>query len=107
MVFVVVDAGGVDVGDLLVKPPLAGADVLDAAGKFLEVIVAHLRVFEALVIQHETFGDVFLQLVRCPLAKTHRHGAAHAEPQGQHHVEIVALQLPAHFSFAFHLNCSE
>ena len=35
---VVVDAGGVDVGDLLVEQPFAGADVADAGEQFVEVV---------------------------------------------------------------------
>lgn len=103
-VLVVVDAGGVDVGDLLVKPALAGADVLDAAGQFLEVIVAHIRVLQPLVVQHEALGDVFLELVRRPLAETNRHRAAHPESQGQHHVEVVVCHL---IRFAVGGSCSE
>jgi hypothetical protein len=80
-IFVVINAGGVDVGDFLIKAPLTGADVLDAAGQFLEVIVAFLRIFQAIVIEHEALGDVFLELVRRPLAESHGHGATHAEAE--------------------------
>ncbi len=71
VVLVVVDARGVDVGDLLVESPLAGADVLDAAGQLVEVVVADLRVLQALVVQHEALDDVLLELVRGPLAEAH------------------------------------
>jgi hypothetical protein len=51
---VVVDAGGVDVGDLLVETPLRGADVLDAAGQFVEIVEGLIRVLQALVIQRRS-----------------------------------------------------
>ena len=40
-----------------------------------------MRIFQAIVIEHEALGDVFLELVRRPLAEAHGHGAAHAEAE--------------------------
>jgi hypothetical protein len=106
-VLVVVDARGVDVGDLLVEPALARANVLDAPGEFREVVVADLRVLQPLVVQHEPLGDVFRELVRCPLAEAHGHRATHPEAQGQDHVEVVALYVAHDLASALGLNCSE
>jgi len=41
---IVVDAGGIDVGDFLVEPPLRGTDVLDAAQQFFEVVEWLIRI---------------------------------------------------------------
>jgi hypothetical protein len=38
-----------------------------------------MRIFQAIVIEHESLGDIFLELVRRPLAEAHGHGATHAE----------------------------
>jgi len=93
VVFVVVNAGGVDVGDLLVKPPLAGADILDAAGQLLEVIVSDIGIFEAVVVEDEALADEFFELVRRLLAEARGCLAAHPETECQHHVEVVVRDL--------------
>jgi len=54
---IVIDAGGVDVGDLLVKPPLGGADVLNPAEQFIEVIEWLVGVFEPFVVENEPLDD--------------------------------------------------
>ena len=66
-----------------------------------------MRIFQAIVIEHESLGDIFLELVRRPLAEAHGHGATHAEAERQHHVQIVALHLSRDLSFSLDLNCSE
>jgi hypothetical protein len=67
---VVVDAGGIDVGDLLVEQPLRGPDVADALQQFVEVVSAQRAPgLEALVVEGEAFGQQFRQACRSPLAK--------------------------------------
>ena len=66
---IVIDAGGVDVGDLLVEPPLRGADVLDAAEQLLEIVEGLVRVLEPLVVEDETLDDVFAQALGGPDAE--------------------------------------
>ena len=104
---VVIDTGGVDVGDLLVKAPLAGADVLQAAGQLVEVIAPLAGVLQARIVQHKTFDDVFLELVVGLLAEAHPHRAAHPETQGEHHVQVVVFNLAGHVARPLGLNCSE
>ena len=51
----VVDAGGVYVGDFLVKAPFRGADILDAAQQLVKVIKWLIRIFQALI---DILGDI-------------------------------------------------
>jgi len=60
---VVVDAGRVDVGDLLVEAPFTGPDLLDADEQFVEVPVPALGLLEALVVEHEALDDVLPDLL--------------------------------------------
>ena len=55
---VVVDAGGVDVGDLLVEAPLRGPDSLDPARQLLEVVeTGWSRILQPLVVENEAFDE--------------------------------------------------
>ena len=58
MAGVVVHTGGVDVGNLLVKAPLAGANVLQTTDQLIEIIHPLAGVLQSLVIQHKALGDV-------------------------------------------------
>lgn len=60
---VIVDTGGIDIGDLLVKGPLRGADNLDTAGKFFKIVKRLLRVFQPLIIENKALDDIFFQLL--------------------------------------------
>jgi len=104
MAGVIIHAGCVDVGDLLVKAPLAVADVLQAAGQLVEIIPALAGVLQTLVLQHETLDEILLQLVIGPLAETHPHLAAHPKAQSQYHVQVVVSNL---ILFAVSGSCSE
>lgn len=69
-VLVVVHAGGVDIGDLLVEPSLAEADLADFRQQPLEVVLAQeAAVFHALAIQHIALDGELTQDAGCPLAK--------------------------------------
>ena len=104
MVGVVIHAGCVDIGNFLIKAPLAGADVLQTAGQLIEIIPAFAGFFQAHIIQHKALDDVLLQLVIGPLAEAHTNRAAHPKAQGQHHVQIVVGHLVL---FAIGGSCSE
>jgi len=54
---VVIDAGGVDVSDLLIEPPLGGADVLNPTQQFIEVIERLVGILQPLVVWDEAFDD--------------------------------------------------
>ena len=54
---VVVDAGGVNVCDLLVEAPLRCPGILDPAQQFIEVIKRMIGILQSLVIKHEALDD--------------------------------------------------
>jgi hypothetical protein len=89
----VVDAGGVDVEDLLVEAPLGGADVADPREQLVEVVgVAGTgRVLEPLVVHCEALDQVFGEARGGPLAELGAAVAADAEADGEDGVEGVVL----------------
>lgn len=69
-VLVVIHAGGVDVGDLLVEASLAEADLADFRQQPLEVVLAQeAAVFHALTIQHIPLDGELTQDAGRPLAE--------------------------------------
>ncbi len=88
---VVINAGGVDVGDLLVEPPLGGADVLNPAEQFVEVIEGLVGILEAFVVEDEAFDDELAELLRGPDAEAGGDGAFDAVADGDDGVEVVEI----------------
>ena len=86
---IVVDTCRVDVGDFLVKPPLGSADVLDPPCEFFEVIEGLVGVFQAFVVECETFDDELPESLRGPNAKTGGHCAFDAIADRNDGVEVV------------------
>ena len=84
--------GGVVVGrefeqfsHFLIKPHFAGADVADSFQQFVKIIHASVGIFQAFVVQHESFFQIARQNLVGPTAKLHAAFAAHAEADGQNH----------------------
>ena len=91
-VAVVVDAGGVDVGDLLVEEPLAGANVANAGQQFVEVVLPERAPrLDALIVQREALDQQFAEPGRGPLPELGAARRTHAVADGQNHVEVVVL----------------
>lgn len=67
---VVIDTGGVDVGDLLAETALGGPDILNPAKQLIEVIERLIGTLQPLVIEHEPFDDILFQALGRPDAKT-------------------------------------
>jgi hypothetical protein len=88
---VVINAGGVDVGDFLVKPPLGGADVLNPPEELLKIVERLVWVFQALVVQNEALDDELAEFLRGPDAETGGDGAFDAVPDGDDGVEVVVI----------------
>ena len=90
---VVIHRKRVDVGDLLVEAPLAGADFPDALQQFVEVILAEdlLALLEPLVIQHEALDDELPQRLRRPDAELRGLVAVHPVADGDDGIEVVVL----------------
>ena len=93
---VVINAGGVNVGDLLVEAPLGRADVLNPAEQFLEVVEGLVRVLQALVIEDKAFDDEFAEFLGGPDAEAGGDGALDAVADGDDGVEVVVLHCPGH-----------
>ena len=88
---VVVDAGGVDVRDLLIKPPLGSADILNPPEQFIEVVERAVGILQAFVIEDEALHDEFAQLLRGPDAETVGDGAFYAVADGDDGVEVIEI----------------
>ena len=86
---IVVDTCRVDIRDFLVKPPLGSANVLDPPCEFFEVIEGLVGVFQAFVVECETFDDELPESLRGPNAKTGGHCAFDAIADRNDGVEVV------------------
>ena len=89
---VVINAGGVDVRDLLIEPPLGSADILNPARQFLEVVERLVGILQALIIEDEPFDDVFPQPLRGPNAKAGGDMGFDAVADGNDGIEIVEFR---------------
>ena len=88
---VVVDAGGVDVGDRLIKPPFGSADILNPPQQFIEVVERAVGILQAFVIEDEALHDEFAQLLRGSDAETGGDGAFYAVADGDDGVEVIEI----------------
>lgn len=70
-IFLHLNALRIDVGDFLIKPPFAVADVADAGQLFFKIIFTENigGVFQTLIVHGEPFDDVFFKAFRCPNAE--------------------------------------
>jgi hypothetical protein len=92
---VVVDAALlVDVGDLQVEAPLAGADLPDPLEQLVEVVLAEALVqLEPLVVEDEALDDELAQRLGRPDAELGGLRAVDAVADGDDRVEVVELDL--------------
>ena len=60
-------AFGVDTGDFLIKPPLAGPDFADALQQFVKVIFAEtFALLQAFIIEYKTFDNKLFERLGSP-----------------------------------------
>ena len=106
---VVVDAALlVDVGDLQVEAALAGPDLADALEQLVEVVLAEPPVeLQPLVVEHEPLDDELLEGLGGPDAELGGPGAVDPIADGDDGVEVVVVDLAAHVTSAFTLNCQD
>ena len=90
---IVIAAGGIDVGDLLVEAPLGGADVLNPPEQLLEIIEGLVGIFQAFVVENEALDDEFAELLRGPDAKAGGDGAFDAVADRDDGVEVIEVNL--------------
>jgi hypothetical protein len=105
--WIIVDTGGVNVGDLLIKPSFRRSDILYAPFELFKIIEWVVRIFQPLIIQQEAFFDKLGELLCCPDAKTGGHVAFYSVPHGDNHVQIVKIDSTGYFSFPLCLNYPE
>jgi hypothetical protein len=103
---VVVNAGGVNVGDLLVEQSFARADVADAGQELVEIVGADGTAgLDPLIVEREALHQQFAQTGGSPLAKEGAAGRADAVADGENGVEVVVGNGPFYLSIALGLNC--
>jgi hypothetical protein len=89
---VVIDAGGVDVGDLLVKASLAEANFADFFEQPFEIILAKERaILHALLVEHIALDGEFAQHLGGPLAKLGGPHRIDPVADGDDGIEVVVL----------------
>ena len=102
---VVINAGGVDVRDLLVKAALGGPDVPDTLDELIEVILTQRQAFlQAPVVQDEPFDQILLQPGGGPLPKPGALAGAHPVTHGENSREIVVIYSATDLPCALGLN---
>ncbi len=88
----------------MVEPTLGGADVLNPAQQFIEVIEGVVGVFQAFIIENEAFDDKFAKLLRGPDAEAGSDGAFDAIADGDDGVEVVVLDRTGHLAVSLRSN---
>jgi hypothetical protein len=103
---VVVDAALlVDVGDLQVEPPLAGADLPDPLEQLVEVVLAEALVqLEPLVVEDEALDDELAQRLGRPDAELGGLRAVDPVADRDDRVEVVELDLAPNLAISLALN---
>src|SRR6266540_130144 len=105
-VSVVVDAGRVYVGDLLVKQALRSSDVADAGQQFIEVVVTQGATgLYPVVVQGKPLGEQLGQPARRPLAELRTDGRPNPVADCQDHLQVIMVDGPANLPAALGLNC--
>lgn len=88
---VVINAGCVNISDLLVEAPLRRPNVLNSARQFLEIIKWLIGVLQTLVVHRESLDDVLANTLCCPHAKLHAAMGFDSIPDGNDDIEVVGL----------------
>ena len=80
-------------------------DVLDAAQQLIEIVEGQVWVLQALVVEHESFDDVFAQALGGPNTKLGGNARLDAVAHRDDGVEVVVLEGSADLPGAFLANC--
>ena len=97
----VVEGGGVNGGDFLVKPALAGADFADLGQQVVEVgLVEEGAVFQAILVEDVAAEGEVSQHAIGPLAELGGAGGIDPEADGNDGVELVEGGVAGHFAAA-------
>jgi hypothetical protein len=84
----------VNIGDFLVKAAFTGANFVDAFQKLVEVVSAKAFVeFQAFIVQHKTFENIFPEGLGCPNAEARGFKTIDAIADCNDGVEIVKIGL--------------
>ena len=91
----VVHRRGIDVSNLLIKPALTGADLLDLGNQVVKIIlIEDLAVYKAVLVQHIALLCKGVQHLGCPLTKLGRPlriGPISHSDNGRQSVEFVTV----------------
>ena len=92
-VSVVVHGSGIDIGDLLVKPPFAGPNLPDLSQQVVKVLLTEeTTVFQPFFVQHiATYGEI-TQDTSCPLPELGGSHGVDAVANGDDGIQTVVLR---------------
>jgi len=92
---IVIRRKGVDIGDLLIKSPLAGPDFPNPLQQFVKIILAEdpFALFEPFIVEHKPLDDELPQRLRGPNAEARGLIAVHPVAHGDDGVEVVVAGL--------------
>ena len=102
---IVVNTGGVNIGNFLIKTAFRGSDVLDATEEFFKIIKGMVRVLQAFVIKHKAFNNELPKLLRGPDAEARGNMAFDPVAHRDNHVQIIIFQLALNLTGSLLLNC--
>ena len=98
---IIVHAGGVNIGDLPVKPLFRGADVLNSEEQFVKIVKGQVRVFQTFIVQDKALDNEFPDMPDGPLPEARGHMGLYPIAHRDNGVEIVrfpgSLDLPPAF----------
>ena len=107
--WVIIQCGGINVGDFLIKLPLRKTDFPDFLQLFLKVFLCQNRstVFQAFLIHHPALDGIILDDSVCPFAELYGSFIVDLEAHRNDHLQIIVGQLTGNLPGSLGLNCSE
>lgn len=88
----VIGGGRKNLASALIHPFFACPDFTDAGEEFVEVIGQLVAAFQAVVVECETFHDIFAQSLGSPLPETGGDRRFDSVADGDDHIQIVVIQ---------------
>jgi len=78
------------IGNLLIGTTLAGANLADALQQLVEIVLAkRFSIFEHIIVQHKTLGNVLLQSLGRPYTESRGLTGVDAIADGDDSIEVV------------------
>jgi len=105
---VVIHGQAVDLGDFSIKLLFGGTDIANAFEQLVKIVRAQpAPFFQAFIVHGEAFDQVLAQPFGRPASELGAAVGFDAVTHRKYHFQVIVINLPGDFSFAFFLNYPE